>query len=302
MSDIPDTRFLVTGGAGFIGSHLVDKLLLKGKVVVIDDLSQGSLDNLAYDPRIIFERRSILGDISKFFEGIDIVFHLAAKTRPQESIVDPVIYNKVNIDGTLNILRYCVDKKVKKLIFMSSSSLYGEQIRYPTSEEDEPNPLSPYALTKLIGENYCRLYQRLYNLQSCFIRPFNVFGSRQTPGGGYAAVVPKFIDTLKKNETPYITGDGEQKRDFVFVEDVVDLMIKVSESNISGEAFNAGMGENISINDLYSTICELMDKNIAPNHIDPVVEPRITLADMSKAKKIGWEAKYSLKEGLKTMI
>jgi nucleoside-diphosphate-sugar epimerase len=302
MSDIPDTRFLVTGGAGFIGSHLVDKLLLKGEVVVVDDLSQGSLDNLAYDPRIIFERRSILGDISKFFEGIDVVFHLAAKTRPQESIVDPVIYNKVNIDGTLNILRHCVDKKVKKLIFMSSSSLYGEQIRYPTNEEDEPNPLSPYALTKLIGENYCRLYQRLYNLQSCFIRPFNVFGSRQTPGGGYAAVVPKFIDTLKKNEIPYITGDGEQKRDFVFVEDVVDLMIKVSESNISGEAFNAGMGENISINNLYSMICELMDKNIVPKHIDPVVEPRITMADMSKAKKIGWQAKYSLKEGLKTMI
>ena len=295
-------NYLVTGGCGFIGSHLVDRLVENNKVTVLDDLSTGSLDNLPFSPNVSFERRSILGDIGKFFEGIDIVFHLAAKTRPQESIKEPELYNRINISGTLNVLQNCVEHKVKRLVFVSSSSLYGIQDT-PTKENVEPEPMSPYALTKLIGEGYCRLYQRLYNLQSNYIRPFNVYGKRQPPGGGYAAVVPSFIDALKKGEQPFITGDGEQRRDFVFVEDVVDLMILASESKEYGEAFNAGLGTNVSINELYKTICTLTGKTTEPRRIDALFEPRFTLADMSKAKKLlNYEPKFTLEEGLKTML
>jgi nucleoside-diphosphate-sugar epimerase len=295
-------KYLVLGGLGFIGSHLVDRLVENNKVVVLDDLSTGSLSNLPYNPNVMFERRSILGDIGKFFEGIDIVFHLAAKTRPQESIKEPELYNKINIEGTLNVLKNCVEHKIKRLVFISSSSLYGTQDT-PTKENVIPEPMSPYALTKLIGEQYCKLYQRLYGLESNYIRPFNVYGKRQPPGGGYAAVVPSFVDALKKGEQPFITGDGEQRRDFVFVEDVVDLMILASESKEYGEAFNAGLGENVSINELYKTICTLMGKTTEPKYVEAVFEPRETLADMTKATKLlNYKPKFTLEEGLKTLI
>ncbi|MFA5036106.1 MAG: NAD-dependent epimerase/dehydratase family protein [Candidatus Izemoplasmatales bacterium] len=294
-------KYLVLGGCGFIGSHLVDRLV-ENEVMVLDDLSTGSLDNLPFNPNVMFERRSILGDIGKYFEGVDVVFHLAAKTRPQESIKEPELYNKINIDGTLNVLKNCVEHKVKRLVFVSSSSLYGIQ-EGPSHEDVTPNPMSPYALTKLIGEQYCRLYQRLYNLQSNYIRPFNVFGKRQPPGGGYAAVVPSFIDALKKGEQPFITGDGEQRRDFVFVEDVVDLIILASESKVYGEAFNAGLGKNVSINELYKTICTLMGKDVEPKYVEAVFEPREVLADITKAKELlGYTPKFTLEEGLRTML
>lgn len=298
-------KIIVTGGMGFIGSHLVERLLKKGnKVIVIDDLSEGKRENLPVGNfNLEFYRKSILEDIGDLFEGVGVVFHLAAKTRPQESIKEPVLYNHVNIDGTLNILNNCVKHKVKRLVFTSSSSLYGSQEIFPTPETCLAQSMSPYALTKSIGEQYCKLFERIYGLESNYIRPFNVFGTRQTPGGGYAAVVPNFIDTLKKGGVPYITGDGEQKRDFVFVEDVVDLMVRASESEVFGEAFNAGSETNISINDLYGVICGLMDKETRPQHIDAVFEPKETLADMSKAKRLlGWKSMTTLEEGLRTML
>jgi UDP-glucose 4-epimerase len=298
-------KIICTGGLGFVGSHLVERLLEEGnRVIVIDDLSTGKLENLSKgNPNLEVHIKSVVDDMGELFKGVDIVFHLAALTRPQESIKEPNLYNRVNIDGTLNILNNCRDYKIKRLVFTSSSSLYGTQEILPTPETAPDLSMSPYALTKLIGEQYCKLYERVYGLQANYIRPFNVFGTRQNPSGGYASVVPKFIDMLLKGETPYITGDGEQTRDFVSVEDVVDLMILASESEVFGEAFNAGSETNISINDLYRTICKLMGKEVEPKYINAVFEPRVTLADMSKAKKLlGWKSKVGLEEGLKNII
>jgi len=298
-------KVLVTGGAGFIGSHLTDRLLAdENQVVVVDNFSTGKWENLQqHHLNILIYKRSILDDIGKLFEGVDVVFHLAALTRPQESIKEPSSYNSVNIEGTLSVLNNCHKHKIKRLVFVSSSSLYGTQETFPTPESATPIPLSPYALTKLIGEQYCKLFERLYGLEANCIRPFNVFGARQNPSGGYAAAVCKFIDMLSKGETPYITGDGEQNRDFVFVEDVIDLMILASESEVYGEAFNAGSETNITINNLYKTICSVMNKDVKPDYVPAVLEPRTTLADMSKAKKLlGWESKVSLEEGLRRII
>jgi nucleoside-diphosphate-sugar epimerase len=163
--------------------------------------------------------------------------------------------------------------------------------------------MSPYALTKLVGEQYCKLFYDMYGIEVNSIRPFNVYGKRQDPGGSYAAAVPKFIDSLKKGETPFITGDGKQVRDYIYVDDVVQLMILAGKSEVYGEAFNAGSGKNISINKLYELIAKTMNKNIKANHIAEVFEPKKTLADISKAKKLlGWKSKVDLEEGIKKSI
>jgi len=307
-------KYLVTGGAGFIGSHLVEKLLdrndditiLDGhgdQITVIDDLTEGKWSNLPNDPRLKVYEGSILGDCGKLFEGIDIVFHLAALTRPQWSILHPQETAHVNVDGTVRVLQHCKTYGIKRMVFVSSSSIYGEQEELPTSEDVEPRPISPYGLSKLQGEEYCKLFERLYGFESNYIRPFNVYGERHTPDNFYAAAVPKFIDSLKKGKVANITGDGNQARDYVYVGDVVDLIIMASESPIYGEAFNAGSGTNISINDLYALICKLMGKDIRAIHVPPVVEPGMTMADISKAKKLlGWEPKVSLEEGLTRII
>lgn len=298
-------KYLVTGACGFIGSHLVDKLLEGGnEIIAVDNLSEGKRENLPVDNiNLKFYQKSIFDSIEELFNGIDVVFHLAAKTRPQESIKNPSLYNHVNIQGTLSVLNGCVKYKVKRLVFASSSSLYGTQEKLPTSESATPMPMSPYALTKLIGEQYCKLFERLYGLEANYIRPFNVFGKRQNPTGGYAAAVTKFIDILGKGETPYITGDGKQTRDFAFVEDVVDLMILASKSKIYGEAFNAGSGTNISINNLYKTISRMMGKDTKPDYVAEVLEPRKTLADISKAYRLlGWKPKISIEEGLRRTL
>ena len=297
--------YLVTGGAGFIGSHLVEKLLTgNDKVIVVDDLSEGNLSNLPMkNPNLEFHKASILDGISLLFKGVDIVFHLAALTRPQESIKEPKKFNKTNVEGTLNILMCCKEHNVKRIVFMSSSSIYGTQDTFPTNEDAIPCPLSPYALNKLTGENYCKLFESVYGLEFNAIRPFNVFGKRQNPNGGYAAAVPKFISMLKSGQTPYITGDGEQTRDFVYVDDVTGLLILAAHSEVHGESFNAGSETNITINDLYTKICELTGKYIKPNHIAAVLEPRVTLSDMSKAKKLlGWKSNFTLHEGLKGLL
>jgi len=318
-------NYLVTGGAGFIGSHLVERLLeedcsvvviednskkdvkvvQKGenRIIVIDDFSIGKWANLPKDPRLTVYEGSILDDISRFFEGIDVVFHLAALTRPQWSIEHPVETNLVNVEGTIKILQHAIAKKVRKVVFVSSSSIYGDQETFPSNEEAKPNPMCPYALTKLMGEQYCKLFELLYGLKANYIRPFNVYGTRQSPKGAYAGAVPKFIDAMSKGETPYITGDGKQARDFIYIDDVCELIVAASKADVCGEAFNAGSGTNISINDLFDNVCKIMGKQVVPDHIPPVIEPGMTLADISKAKRmLGWEPKVSLEEGLRKTV
>ncbi len=297
-------KVIVTGGAGFIGSHLVDRLLNDGKkVIVIDNFDTGLRSNLTKHPNLKVVKADILGNIGRYFKGVNVVFHLAALTRPQWTIKHPVESNHVNVEGTLKVLMHCRDFKIKRVVFVSSSSLYGLQREIPTSEDCDAYPISPYALQKKIGEEYCQFFARMYDMKINCIRPFNVYGPRQSPYGGYAAAVPKFIDTLNKNKTPKITGNGKQSRDYIFVEDVVELMILASKLKVYGESFNAGSGKNISINKLYEIIAKLMGKKIKAIHVDPVIEPRLTLADISKARRLlSWEPKVSLEEGLKRTI
>jgi len=303
-------KYLITGGAGFIGSHLMEKLL-KEKNAVVDNLSEGKLSNLPLNSGITIHKASILDDdIGSLFKGVDVVFHLAALTRPQWSILHPEETDTVNVHGTLKVLQHCRDNKVKRVVFVSSSSIYGEVDKVPTPEDVKPNPMSPYALSKLIGEQYCELFGKLYGLEINRIRPFNVYGTRQNPTGEYAAAVPRFIDrvnsfisVLRADGYPVITGDGKQARDFIYVDDVVDLMILASKSKVYGEAFNAGSGKNITINELYDKVCKIMKVNVKPVYIDPVFEPRVTRADIRKAKKLlGWEPKVDLEEGLRKTI
>lgn len=314
-------KFLVTGGCGFIGSHLVEGLLKRDAdvtvldghgdtVTVIDDFSEGKWANMPNDPRLKIYEGSILGDCGILFEGIDVVFHLAALTRPQWSMIHPEETDTINVHGTLRILEHCRNYKVKRLVFVSSSSIYGQQDQIPTPEDAKPNPMSPYALSKLIGEEYCELFTKLHGLEVNRIRPFNVYGTRQSPTGEYAAAVPRFIDrvnsfisVLKADGYPVITGDGKQVRDFIYIDDVVDLMIAAGLSQVSGEAFNAGSGKNISINELYDMVCKAMNTSVKAVHIAPVIEPRETLADISKSKRLlGWEPKISLEEGIRRTV
>lgn len=304
---------LVTGGAGFIGSHLVHRLLkednqvtvLDGhsdRVIVVDNFYEGKYSNLPLDPRLTVVNSDILGDIGYLFKDIDVVFHMAALTRPQWSIEHPIESNRVNIDGTVRILEHCRDNKVKRLVFMSSSSLYGENI-YPTREDYLPHPMCPYALTKSIGEQYCKLFQKLYGLEWNAIRPFNVYGARMNPKSAYSCAVAKFIDAMKEDLPINITGDGEQARDMIYIDDVIDQIILMSQSTVYGEAFNCGSGTNTSINDLLKTIARLMGKEVNATHIAPVLEPTQTLGDITKAKKfLYWEPKVSLVEGLRRTI
>ncbi|MEK7180372.1 MAG: NAD-dependent epimerase/dehydratase family protein [Patescibacteria group bacterium] len=304
---------LITGGAGFIGSHLVDRLLREDNkitvidghsshIVVIDDFSEGKYVNLPKDPRLTVYDADILGDIGHLFKDIDIVFHMAALTRPQWSILYPFETDRVNTGGTIRVLEHSRNHKVKRVVFMSSSSMYGENV-YPTTEEVIPNPMCPYALTKSIGEQYCRIFEKLYGLEFNAIRPFNVYGSRMNPKGIYSSAVAKFIEVIHKRLPLHITGDGNQARDFIYIDDVIDQMMRMADSTVHGEVFNCGSGTNTSINDLMKIISKLMGVEIKPIYTPPVVEPTQTLSDIRKAEKLlGWKPAISLEEGLRRTI
>lgn len=292
-------KYIVTGGAGFIGSHLVDRLLaLHHEVIVIDPAEN---ENLAHHENLTVHKASVCADLSQFFKEIDGVFHLAAIPRVQYSIQHPIKTNEVNVDGTLNLLALSKKFGVKRFIFSSSSSIYGEQEIMPLKESMPPNPMSPYALQKYIGEQYCRLYYMLYGLKTISLRYFNVYGPRQDPEGEYANLIPKFIMSINNNQQPTIYGDGEQTRDFTYVADVVEANVLAAQAQSSfGEVFNIGSGKNLSVNDVTQGILKLSGKDIQPKHGPSVVEPRNTLADISKTKELlGWDTKVSFDEGLK---
>lgn len=298
-------KALVTGGCGFIGSHLVERLLDEGhKVIVIDDLSEGKLEYLPTDnPNLEFHQKSILDDIGHLFKDVEAVFHLAALPRPLLSIEEPKPAHEVNVTGTLNILIHCRDHKVGRLVYASSASLYGEQPVYPSPEEATPNPMSPYALHKYIMELYAKLFETLYGLQANGLRFFNVYGDRMNPNGFYASLIPKFIKIIKSGERPTIFGTGEQARDFVYVDDVVEALILASKSKHYGLAFNIGWGKNYSVNEVFKTIRRLLKIDVEPLYGPAVIEPTQTLADSQRARGLlGWEPKVSLEEGIRRLI
>ncbi len=303
---------LVTGGAGFIGSHLADRLLKLGhRVTVLDNLSYGNLFNLMHhhsNEKLSIAKRSICDNLEAFFAAnkFDIVFHLAALLRVQHSIEFPEENHHVNVNGTFNLLNMCRKYGIKKFIFSSSCATYGEQEDIILNEGMDANPMSPYAAQKLICEKYCKLFNRLYGIQTISLRYFNVYGPRQNPNGGYAALIPLFMTKIINNEKPTINGDGNQTRDFVFVEDVVEANIcamKTEDPDCFGEIFNVGSGINTSVNEVTQKILELNgklnDESVEPIHGPSVVEMRDVQADISKAKAmLIWEPKVSFDEGM----
>ncbi len=297
---------MVTGGAGFIGSHLVDRLLESGyKVRAIDDLSLGKEENLMQhkdNKNFSFYKKSICDDTEELFDDVDVVFHLAALPKVQFSITEPVKTNYVNIYGTLNLLEICKKKNAKRFIFSASSSAYGSQRELPLVETMKPNPISPYGLQKLTSEGYCRLYHLIHRLKTISLRYFNVYGPRQNPHGDYAAVIPKFIDMINQDKQPVINNDGEQTRDFTFIDDVVDaniLAANTDEERCFGETINIGGGQGFPIVGLFNWIKELSGKNIEPIYNPGVIEPRYTLASIDKAENLlGWHPRTLFKDGL----
>ena len=301
-------KVVVTGGSGFIGSNLTQELSKENQVTVVDNLSTGYLENiqnLINSGDIIFVEGSItdMDLLQKLFEDVDYIFHQAAIPSVPRSVKDPISSNYTNVNGTLNVLVAARDNNVKKLVYASSSSAYGDTPVLPKSEDMKPCPLSPYAISKLTAEYYCQVFSDVYNLATASLRYFNVFGPKQDPSSEYAAVIPKFIGSVLNDKSPIVYGDGEQTRDFTFVDDVVNANILAAESRSTG-VFNIAGGKRISINDLAGLIMELLDKDLDITHIEPQPgDIKHSLADISKAREqIKYMPKFNVKDGLKETV
>ncbi len=306
------TVFLVTGGAGFIGSNLCEALLDMGCTVrCLDDLSTGKYENI--EP--FMEREAftfIKGDIrdletcKKAAEGADYALHQAAWGSVPRSIEMPLLYEEINIRGTLNMMEAAHVCGVKKFVYASSSSVYGDSTELPKREGHEGRVISPYALTKKTDEEYGRLYKELYGLDTYGMRYFNVFGRRQDPDGMYAAVIPKFIRQLLHGEVPTINGDGKQSRDFTYIDNVIEANLRAcrADSDAAGEAFNIGAGGRLHLIDVYDQLCQALGVNVTPNFGPPRRgDVRDSNADISKARKLlGYDPSYDFARGITLAI
>lgn len=307
-----DSTFLVTGAAGFIGSNLCEAILAKGcKVKALDDLSTGKQENidlLMDDPNYTF----IKGDIKDLdtcmhaCEGVDYVLNQAAWGSVPRSLEMPLFYCANNINGTLNMLEAARQNGVKKFVYASSSSVYGDEPNLPKTEGREGNLLSPYALTKRCDEEWAKLYTKFYGLDTYGMRYFNVFGRRQDPDGAYAAVIPKFLKQLMHGETPTINGDGKQSRDFTYIENVIEANLKacLAPHEAAGEAFNIAYGGREYLIDIYYGLTEALGVQIEPNFgPDRKGDIKHSNADISKARKLlGYDPDYSFQDGIKLAI
>lgn len=304
------TRYVVTGGAGFIGSALVRALLARGggQVRVIDNLLTGHESNLAEVCSQIEWDRSDIRDAAAMLSavrGADIVFHLAAIPSVPRSIQDPVPSHEVNIDGTFNVLRACVDAKVRRLIYAASSSAYGDTEVLPKVETMLPRPKSPYAVQKLAGEQYASVFHACFGLETVALRFFNVYGERQDPASPYSGVLSLFMKALIERCSPTILGDGEQTRDFTYVEDVAGLCCKAAAApNVAGKVFNAGNGNRYSLNYVWDLLQQIEGIRLAPNYGPPRQgDVRDSQADTTAARRdLGHNPQYSLEEGLRRTL
>lgn len=307
-----ETKFLITGGAGFIGSNLCEALLKRGHFVrCLDDLSTGKEENIqSFLENLNFE--FIKGDIRDLdtcmnaCKNIDYVSHQAAWGSVPRSIEMPLVYEEINIKGTLNMLEAARQNNVKKFVYASSSSVYGDEPTLPKKEGREGNLLSPYALTKRTNEEYARLYTKLYGLETIGFRYFNVFGRRQDPDGAYAAVIPKFVSSLLYNIAPKINGDGTQSRDFTYIENVIEANLKGMQAprEAAGEAFNIAYGGQVNLNELYQKLSELLNKKIEPVYgPERAGDIKHSNADIDKARKLlRYAPEYSFERGIELTI
>lgn len=301
-------RVVITGGAGFIGSHLAEELARRGYyTIILDNLSSGKIENirnLLKNDNVEFIQGSVtdLPLLQEVFKGVQYVFHQAALTSVPRSIEKPHASHETNLTGTLDVLLAARDNGVHKMIYASSSSVYGDTPTLPKREDMIPCPLSPYALTKLAGEYYCQVFQEVYKLSTICLRYFNVYGPRQDPDSQYAAVIPIFIKRAREGKPPIIFGDGEQTRDFTFVKDAVEANILAAESDAC-RVFNISRGESITINRLAELIMELIGNRVEPIHQEPRLgDIRHSLADVSEAKAFGYEPRCGLEAGLTETI
>ena len=296
---------LVTGGAGFIGSHLAAQLALLGhEVRILDNLASGHRSNvLAMGDDV----QLVEGDIQSYervhnaVAGCDVVFHQAALPSVPRSVQDPLTSNATNVTGTLNVLLASRDAGVRRVVFASSSSIYGAEPELPAREDAAPRPISPYATAKLACEGYCRSFREVYGLETVALRYFNVFGPRQDPRSEYAAVIPRFINALLAGETPTIFGDGEQSRDFTFVDDVIEANVLAMDApGVAGQVFNVARGERTTVTGLLEELGNVIEVNVDPQYAPSRPgEVRHSLADVSRARSVlGWEPRVDLREGL----
>jgi len=302
-------RYLVTGGAGFIGSHIAEELVERGhEVRIVDNFLTGKRENIA---SFMDKIELIEGDIRDFSlckrasDRVDFVLHQAALPSVPRSIEDPLMTNEINVKGTLNLLIASRDAGVKKFVFASSSSVYGDDQRLPKKEGEEGAPLSPYAISKLVGEMYCQVFSQIYSLSTVCLRYFNIFGPRQDPYSQYSAVIPNFINKMVKEESPTIFGDGEQSRDFTYVANVVEAnKLAVEAEDVSGEILNIACGERTTVNSLVIEINQILKKNIkAIYDKSRPGDVMHSYADISEAENVlKYKPLVSFTEGLKRTI
>lgn len=302
-------KYLVTGGAGFIGSNIVEELLKRDhKVRVLDNFATGRRENIL---PFINQVEMVEGDLRSYHivrqavDGMDFILHQGALPSVPRSINDPITTNEVNVTGTLNVLDAAIDAKVKRVVFASSSSIYGDSERLPKQEDMTPNPLSPYAISKLAGEKYCQVFARIYKLHTTSLRYFNVFGPRQDPTSQYSAVIPKFISAILEERQPTIYGDGLQSRDFTFVNNVVRANILATEEDFpAGMVFNCACHERIDLNELVVSINKILEKDIEAKYTE--VRPgdvKHSFADIEKIKRyLGYEPKVLFEKGLELTV
>lgn len=308
MGSAPATEAsaLVTGGGGFIGSHLVKRLLRDGQTVrVLDNFATGHRANLE---GVLEEIELVEGDLQSYervhnaVRGCDLVFHLGALPSVPRSVQDPLTSNATNVVGTLNVLLASRDEGVRRVVYASSSSVYGAGPELPKHEDMQPLPIAPYAVSKLAGEGYCRAFHRVYGLQTVALRYFNVFGPGQDPQSQYAAVIPNFITAALEGRPPIVHGDGEQSRDFTFVDNAVEAnLLAARAEGAAGQAFNIACGERTSLNEIVAQLAALTGGEIEPVNTDPRPgDVRHSLADISKARAIlGYDPIVTFQEGLR---
>jgi UDP-N-acetylglucosamine/UDP-N-acetyl-alpha-D-glucosaminouronate 4-epimerase len=303
------STFLVTGGAGFIGSNIIGELVRRGEAVrVLDNLATGHIENLDAVRQDIQWHEADIRDLESIrpdFEAVDYVVHLAAIPSVPRSVSDPLTSNSANIDGTLNVLLAARDAGVKRVVFAASSAAYGDHPALPRVESQEPRPLSPYALTKLTGEYYCKIFTRVYGLETVSLRYFNIFGPHQSPDSPYSGVLSLFISAYMNGQTPTIFGDGEQSRDFTYVENAVDATLRACTApSASGQVINVGTGERHTLNETIKLLDRIFGRQLTPRYDTPRAgDVQHSHADISLSRTLlGYEPAVRFEDGLKKTV